>query len=128
MVTGENLSSFNVSLIGFFCILAGFLYSLVTIIGKIPSAKTHPYVIVFYSFLFGWILLAAFAKPWNYAPLFYNPLFWLYSFGYGLIPAVGSYLLYMGGLSKGLDLSKVSLIASIETVVASLIGLFYIKS
>lgn len=38
--------------------------------------------------------------------------------------AIGFYLLYMGGLSKRLEVSKVSVIVSVETAVATLIGVF----
>lgn len=128
MVTGGNLSALNVSFMGvFFGVAAGFLYSLVTIIGKIASDKVHPYVVVFYSFLFGWLTLGIIARPWEYIGLFKGPEFWIYSFGFGLIPAVGSYLLYMGGLSKGLEVAKVAVIASVETIVATLIGVFIFK-
>lgn len=125
MVTGGKLSALNVSFMGvFFGVAAGFLYSLVTIIGKIASGKLHPYVVVFYSFLFGWLTLGIIARPWESIGLFSSAEFWIYSFGFGLIPAVGSYLLYMGGLSKGLEVSKVAVIASVETIVATLIGVF----
>ncbi len=128
MVTGGNLSTMNISILGiFFGIAAGFLYSLVTIIGKITSGKVHPFVVVFYGFLFGWITLGAIVRPWEHIALISNARFWLYSFGFGLIPGVVSYLLYMGGLSKDLEVSKVPVIASVETLVATLIGAFVFK-
>ena len=128
MVTGGNLSTLNISFFGvFFGIAAGFLYSLVTIMGKIASGKIHPFTVVFYSFLFGWIFLGVTVKPWQYITLFSDTRFWIYSFGFGLIPTVGSYLFYMKGLSKELELSKVPVIASVETVIATLIGVLLFK-
>ena len=52
-----------------------------------------------------------------------GPYFWLLAFGYGLIPTVGSYLFYMNGISHDLELSRVPIIASVEPVIATLIGL-----
>ena len=44
-------------------------------------------------------------------------------FGYGLIPTVGSYILYLQGLSRKLETSRVPVIASVETIVAAVIGI-----
>jgi drug/metabolite transporter (DMT)-like permease len=52
-----------------------------------------------------------------------SPYFWLLGFGYGLIPTVGSYLFYMNGISHDVELSRVPIIASVEPIIATLIGL-----
>lgn len=123
MVTGGNLSYLKISAAGIlFGVAAAFLYSLVTIIGKIASGSIHPFTVVFYSFLFGWLTLGIITSPWEAIANLSGFKFWIYSFGYGLIPTVGSYLFYMGGLRKNLEISKVPIIASVETVVATLIG------
>jgi drug/metabolite transporter (DMT)-like permease len=128
MVTGGNLSYLKLSLIGIiFGLASAFLYSLVTIIGKIASGKVHPFTVVFYSFLFGWLTLGILTAPWKSIGDVTDFRFWIYSIGYGLIPTVGSYLLYMGGLRKNLEISRVPVIASIETVVATLIGVILFK-
>lgn len=125
VVTGGKISSLNISFLGVFLgVAAGFLYSLVTIIGKIASDKVHPFVVTFYAFLFGWITLGIIVRPWEEIALLSSAEFWVYSFGFGLIPTVASYLLYMGGLSKVVELSRVPVIASVETVAATLIGVF----
>lgn len=123
MVTGGNIAMLKISSLGvIFGLASAFLYSLVTIIGKIASGKTHPFTVVLYSFLFGWLTLGVITRPWELIVVISGSEFWLYVFGYGLIPTVGSYLLYMEGLSKNLELSRVPILASIETVVATLIG------
>lgn len=128
MVTGGNLSYFKISVAGiFFGLAAAFLYSLVTIIGKIASDNIHPFTVVFYSFLFGWLTLCIITSPWESIIAVSSLKFWIYSFGYGLIPTVGSYLFYMGGLRKKIEVSKVPIIASVETVVATLIGVIVFK-
>ena len=128
MVTGGKLANLKISFLGvIFGLAAAFLYSLVTIIGKITSGKIHPFTVVFYSFLFGWLTLGVMVRPWELMGVNLDFKFWLYSFGFGLIPTVGSYLFYMGGLNKNLELSKVPVIASVETVVATLIGVLIFK-
>lgn len=128
MVTGGSLSNVKISVLGvFFGLASAFFYSLVTIIGKIASGNTHPFTMVFYSFLFGWLTLGLITSPWSSIGEVSGIKFWVYSLGYGLIPTVGSYLLYMGGLNKDVEISKVPVIASVETVVASLIGVFVFK-
>lgn len=128
MVTGGNLSVLKISATGIlFGALAGFLYSLVTIIGKIASDDTHPFTLVFYSFLFGCLALGIFTRPWESIKAVSGLKFWTYALAYGLIPTVTSYLLYMGGLGKKLEISKVPVIASIEVVVATLMGVIVFK-
>lgn len=128
MVTGGNLANLKVSFLGIiFGLAAAFLYSMVTIIGKMASGRIHPFTVVFYSFLFGWLTLGVMIRPLELAAVASNSKFWLYAFGFGLIPTVGSYLFYMGGLSRNLELSKVPIIASVETVVATLMGILLFK-
>lgn len=128
MVTGGNLSYLKLSVVGIiFGLASAFLYSLVTIIGKVASGNVHPFTVVFYSFLFGWLTLGIFTAPWESMAAVSGIKFWIYSIGYGLIPTVGSYLLYMGGLRKKLEISRIPVIASIETVVATGIGVVLFK-
>lgn len=128
MVTGGNLDNLKISFLGIiFGLVSAFLYSLIAIIGNIVSDDVHPLTVVFYSFLFGWITLSAFTRPWEVIPKISSIHFWIYSFGFGLIPTVGSYFFYMGGLRNNLELSKVPIIASVETVVATILGVFVFR-
>lgn len=128
MVTGGNLLNLKFSAAGiFFGAAAGFLFSLVTIIGKITSGDIHPFTVAFYSFLFGGLIIGIFTSPWESIKAVSGLKFWSYSFGYGLIPTVGSYLLYLGGLRRQLEISKAPVIASVEIVVATLIGVIVFK-
>lgn len=128
MVTGGDMSLLKLSIVGIiFGLTSAFMYSLVTIIGKIASGNVHPFTVVFYSFLFGWLALGIITSPWKLVSRVSGFKFWFYSFGYGLIPTVASYLLYMGGLKKKLEISKVPIIASVETVIATIIGVAVFK-
>ncbi|MBQ2161444.1 MAG: EamA family transporter [Firmicutes bacterium] len=124
MVTGGDLSVLKVSGIGILLgIGAGFFYAMVTILGKFTSDEVDPFTMVFYNFLFGWISLALISNPIPKIVAASDPHFWLLGFGYGLIPTVGSYLFYMNGISHNVELSRVPIIASVEPVIATIIGL-----
>ena len=43
--------------------------------------------------------------------------------GFGVVPSAMAYIAYYGGISKITETSKVPVIASVETVVAAVIGL-----
>lgn len=122
-VTGGNFTSIRFSVYGAAAgVAAGFLYALMTIIST-TTEKYHPLTIIFYSFLFGSIALAVMTPPWEDISRVMDLSFILAAAGYGLIPTVGSYYFYMKGLSCNLETSKVPVIASIETVVAAIIGI-----
>ena len=124
MVTGGDLSVLKVSGIGILLgIGAGFFYAMVTILGKFTSDEVDPFTMVFYNFLFGWISLALISNPLPKIAAVSDLHFWLLAFGYGLIPTVGSYLFYMNGISHDVELSRVPIIASVEPIIATIIGL-----
>lgn len=122
-VTGGNFSVMTFSMIGVAAgVMAGFLYALVTIMGTLGK-NYNSLTITFYSFLFGAATLAVIVQPWaNLASSMSGP-FILACLGYGLVPTVGSYFFYMRGLASDLETSKVPIIASVETVVAAVIGI-----
>ncbi|HKM28647.1 MAG TPA: DMT family transporter [Anaerovoracaceae bacterium] len=123
-VTGGDFTTISFSFYGVIAgVMAGFLYGLMTIISKTTTDNYDPFTIIFYSFLFGAIVLAIFTKPWLDIGEAMELKFVLAAIGYGLIPTVGSYLFYMKGLSKKPETSKVPIIASVETVVAAIIGI-----
>lgn len=121
-VTGGNLSEMEFSVFGVVIgVTAGFLYSLLTIFGTV--AKDYDSMTVtFYSFLLGAVVMGAAADPWAEIASAASPAFVITALGYGLISTAGAYCIYMKGLSFGLETSKVPVIASVETVVAAVIG------
>ena len=125
MVTNGDFSAMNIAFAGVaFGVLAGFLYSLVTIVGRIATGDSDPMAVAFYGFLFGALALAVLTRPWTEIPDVSCISFWLYSAGFGLIPTVGSYHFYFHGLTRDLELSRVPVIASIEPIISTVIGLF----
>ena len=120
-VTGGNFTGVTIGYGVLIGIAAGFLYSLMTIFGTI--AKDYDTTTVtFYSFLFAAIAMGITANPWSEVASAGSPAFFATAFAYGLITAVMAYFIYMKGLSMNLETSKVPVIASVETIVAAVIG------
>lgn len=123
-VTGGEFSVIRFSVYGVAAgVAAGFLYALMTIICT-AAGEYEPLTVVFYSFVFGALTLAVITPPWENLGNIISLPFLLAAAGYGLIPTVGSYFFYMKGLAQKLETSKVPVVASIETVVAAVIGIF----
>lgn len=125
-VTGGNFSELTFSVAGVAAgVGAGFFYGLMTIVSTPITGKYDSLTVIFYSFLFGSATLALMLQLWKDLGTVTGSVtdFAAAAIGYGLIPTVGSYMFYMKGLSKDLVTSKVPVIASVETVVAALIGI-----
>jgi drug/metabolite transporter (DMT)-like permease len=73
--------------------------------------------------VFGGAVMAAIAAPWPDVAAAMSPQLLLLFLGFGLIPTAVAYVLYMQGLSMGLETSKVPVVMSFETVVTVLLGI-----
>lgn len=123
-VTSGDFTAIHFSVYGVFTgIMAGFLYASMTIISKTAIKECHPLTIMFYSFMFGSIFLAIISHPWINITEIADSHFLLSAIGYGLFATVCPYCFYLKGLSMDIETSKVPVIASIETVVAAIIGI-----
>ena len=92
------------------------------VIGRFAADRTNPYVMSMYSYLSAAILLFVWMQPWAQThSISENVLIW--SALYALIPTAIAYILYYKGLQKIRESSKVPVIASVETVVAALVGI-----
>lgn len=98
---------------------SGLSYGLYTIFGKRALERYDTDQTVFYSFIFGALVLALVAPPW--VPLREHPEATLTLILLGVVPTVAPYLLYTAGL-RHLPPSTASMLASIEPVVATLLG------
>ena len=122
-VTNGDFSGVNFAVTGvFFGVLAGFFYATITIFGKYISGDVDPFVMCFYNFLFGTFFLVLFTRPWTLDFSLFSPRFCLLGAGIGLFGTVLPYIFYMRGLSRPIETSRVPLIASVETVVAAVLG------
>ena len=119
-VTGGNLGAEKFSLIGILAGLGtGFCYGMAAIFGK-AGEKTDASIISAYSYFFAALFLFIFNTP-SYENI--NMKILSVGFLYGLIPTSLAYMVYYNGLKKIRDTSKVPVIASIEPIVAVLIGM-----
>lgn len=127
-VTNGDFSGVSFAVMGvIFGVLAGFFYATVTIFGKYISGDVDPYVMCFYNFLFGTFFLILFTRPWQLDFSIFPPKFFLLSAGIGLFGTVLPYIFYMTGLSRPIETSRVPLVASIETVVAAILGVLLFR-
>ncbi len=122
-VTGGVFDEITFSVVGVvFGILSGFLYSLITTVGKMYTDRYDPFLIVFYSFVFGTLTMFLISDPLEQLDviLTFQSIFWAVLLS--VVATILPYLLYMYGMSKGVEASRAPIVASVEVVVASLFG------
>ncbi len=123
-VTDGNFSSLSFSLYGLGVgVLSGFLAAFMPIFSTFATRNAHPLTVTFYGFVFGGTFMAAVFYPWADIVTALSPQLVLLFLGFGLIPTALAYIIYMSGLARGLEASKVPVIASLETVTSVLIGI-----
>lgn len=121
-VTNGRLEIQSLALFGLLMgIASGFLYALTAILGRVAAENTHPFVMSMYSYFFAALFLGL-SMGISHTPLTANTgiLFW--GFLYALIPTAIGYIFYYEGLKHITETSRVPVIASMEVIVASLIG------
>ena len=122
-VTGGDFSDVKISgyvvLVG---VLAGFTYALLPVLSRTGADKEDPFTAAFYGQLFGMILLFFMIRPYNGIGCELTPTVILAIVGIGIFPSALAYSAYYTGLSRIKETSKVPVFASVETIVAALIG------
>ncbi len=106
-----------------FGIAAGFCYSLAPIFGRLAADEGSPFAVSTYNFLFATIFLAVFTRPWSDVEDPLNLKLLAIGVGFALIPTALGYIFYFSGLKNITESSKVPVVASIETVIATMIGM-----
>lgn len=128
MVTGGNLAEFNISGIGLVLgVMAGILYALSTILGKIGTSGDDPLTMAVYMLMFSSITTSLFARPWEHLELFTNSTFMFWSLLGGVLSGSIANLFFLSGLSMGIDASKATIVTSVEVVVATVAGVFLLN-
>ena len=123
-VTGGHLAGFSLAGAGLLTgIAAGFMYATLPVLSRIGADRENPFTSTFYGLAFGALFLFFIVRPWQGigAPFTMNMAAALT--GFGIIPSALAYIIYFGGLNHVRETSKVPVLASVETVVAALIGL-----
>lgn len=122
--TGGTIDVGTLAVTGLLCGAgAGICYGMTAIFGRFAAENTDPFVMSTYSYLFAALLLCIPAKPWKDIALIADWSLLLYGILLALIPTAIGYVLYYYGLQRITESSKVPVIASIETVVAAMLGI-----
>lgn len=123
-VTGIWSGGLEVTPLGIALGLAsGLSYSLYTIIGRFGLQHYQPFTVTFYSLLFAGVGSLFFWDTQEMLRIAASPKGLLMSLGLMLFATVLPYLLYTKGLSGLGDSSKASILASVEPVVAAIVGI-----
>ncbi len=102
---------------------SGFFYGLYSIFAKAASSFYSSLTITVYTFLFASLALLPGSGLLVHSELLINPGVIISIIGLGLFSTVLAYLLYTWGLSQ-VESSRASIMATIEPVVASIVGFF----
>ena len=122
----SGLSGGELSLAALLCGLgSGLGYALYSILGTVALRRYEPLTVTFYGFLFGSLGCLAVSGPAKlFAAVLAAPvsvMLWLIPLS-ALVSAVIPYLAYTQGL-KSVEAGKASIIATVEPVVATLVGI-----
>lgn len=102
---------------------SGFFYGLYSIFGRYALAHYQPLTVTFYTFVFaGAGALVTVLRPAELRAAFTTPKMFLLAAGLVVICTVLPYILYTKGLAE-VDSGKASILASIEPVVAAIVGI-----
>lgn len=100
---------------------AGFFYALYSIFGRYALVHYSSMTVTVWTFVFCGLGSLVFLRPGELALGFSQPEMWLLSLGLVVCSTVAPYLLYTWGLSR-VEAGKASIMASVEPVAASLVG------
>lgn len=101
---------------------SGLFYATYSIFGRFALAHYQPFTVTFYTFLMAGAGSLFFTNPHDIATLITTPKAILLALGLMIFATVLPYLLYTKGLNDLGDSGKASILASVEPVVASLVG------
>lgn len=124
--TGGDLSAASLVPMGLLVgVGAGFTYSMTAVIGRVAmQEKSSPFAVAAYNLFFGCLFISIARRPWTTVDAPLNTRLLLYGALFGFIATALAYGFYFSGLSKIKETSKVPVVASIELVVATIIGVF----
>ncbi|MFD2922190.1 DMT family transporter [Halobacillus naozhouensis] len=100
---------------------SGLFYALYSVFGKIALRKYKSLTVTVYTFLFATVAITPFSGLWSIIPLFSDLTVWIYIIGLGFLSTMLPFIFYTKGLNT-VESSQASIIATIEPVVATLVG------
>lgn len=102
-------------------VASGFFYGLYSIFGRYALAHYQPLTVTFYTFVFAGAGSLFLLRPAELSACLSQPPMALITLGLVVISTVLPYIFYTRGLAK-VDSGKASILASVEPVVAALVG------
>lgn len=115
-------SNDSISLYGFILGLgSGLFYALYSIFGKFALVKYDSLTVTVYTFVFAAIAVTPLSGLWMVLHLFTTLEVWLNIIGLGFLSTMLAFTFYTKGLNA-VESSRASIIATVEPVVASLLG------
>jgi drug/metabolite transporter (DMT)-like permease len=105
---------------------SGLGYALYSIFGKYALEKYSSMTVTLYTFIFAAVAIVPFSGLWSEGDVLLQEEVVLNTIGIGFFSTVLAYLLYTFGL-KYVESSRASITATIEPVVAALIGVFVFR-
>lgn len=127
-VTGGSFKSLNFNIVGvLYALGAGFFYATMTIINKFVVDDFNELTLLTYTLGFAFVFSLTFSNPLAVLSINYNLLVYVFIIMLGILSTAISYLIYLKGLSYGVESSKASIIATFEVPV-SIVGSMIIFS
>ena len=100
---------------------SGFFYGLYSIFARFALRHYQPLTVTYYTFVFAALGSLFLLRPDEIAPALHSGAMVLYILGLVVIATVLPYIFYTRGLA-GVDSGRASILASVEPVVAALVG------
>lgn len=123
VVTGGNFTNLTISHIGIlFGLLSAFLYALSTLLGKLSAGSDKPITMTFYMLLFSTLTMLPVVRPWEHLEVILRTDVLILGMLYSLLTGFIANVCYISGLNKPIQASRVPIVASLEVVVACLLG------
>ena len=120
--TGLDFSFKLVSLVGILMgLISGLTYGASPVLGKYANKNPNLFVVIAYNELFASIFMLIFTRPFKNIEILSTKM-WIYGIMYGVLITGLAYVFYYDGVKRVTETSIVPVIASIEVVVASIVG------
>lgn len=125
--TALDFSFKSVSIIGILMgLMSGITYGASPVLGKYANKNPNLFVVIAYNELFASLFVLLFLKPFNNIENISKNM-WIYGIMYGVLITGLAYMFYYDGVKRMTEMSIVPVIASIEVVVAALVGILIYK-
>lgn len=123
VVTGGNFNFEGLNALGIIMgIISAISYSLMPVINKNALKENESITLTIYGFLFGAIFMLPIADIGDMVSYIGNVDVMVNILLLALLAAAMAYIFYVEGISKGIELSIAGVVASIELVMASILG------